>query len=108
MRPDQMAGRERAAETQLAGQHARRDDASELPSVVARRGGVRAADTEEVEAGGLGLKDGAAADGADFDARHRDGDLEVAFEAVFGISGRKGVGEGDRKGRKGVLTCASR
>jgi hypothetical protein len=37
---------------------------------------VWAADAEEVEHGSLRLEDGAAAEGADFDAGHADGDLE--------------------------------
>jgi hypothetical protein len=43
---------------------------------------VCAADAEEVEHGGLGLEDGAAAYGSDFDGGHGDGDLEVAVYTV--------------------------
>jgi len=39
---------------------------------------VCAAHAKEVEHGGLGREEGTAADGADFDAGHGDGDLEVA------------------------------
>jgi hypothetical protein len=38
-------------------------------------------DAEEVEHGGLGLEDGTATNGADFDGRHGHGDLEVAIYA---------------------------
>ena len=45
---------------------------------------MRAANTEKIEHGGLRLEDSATADGADFDAGHADGDLEVTVEAVGG------------------------
>jgi hypothetical protein len=34
----------------------------------------------------LGLEDGSAADGADFDGGHGDGDLEVSFQAGMNVS----------------------
>jgi len=43
---------------------------------------VCAAYAEEVEHGCLGLENGAAANGADLDGRHGDGDLEVSVEAA--------------------------
>jgi len=67
MRPHQMPRTQRAIQTQFTGQHTRRNDARELARVVAGGCGVCAADAEKVEHGGLGLEDGAAADGADFD-----------------------------------------
>lgn len=84
---DEMAGGQGRAEGEFAGEDAGGDDLGELAGVVAGRGGVRAADAEHVEHGGLGLEDGAAADGADFDAGHGDGDLEVAVEAAEGRRG---------------------
>ena len=78
---DQMARSQGAAKTQLTRQHAGGNDASELTSVVARVSGVSAFDTEEIEHGLLGFEDGAAADGADFDAGHGDADLEVPVVA---------------------------
>lgn len=75
---DQVAGGEGGAQGQFAGEDTRGDDFGELLGVGARGGGVGAADAEEVEHSGLGLEDGAAADGADFDRGHGDGDLEVA------------------------------
>jgi hypothetical protein len=54
-------------ETKFASEDARGNDARKLARVVAGRGGVCAANAEEVEHGGLGLEDSAAADGADFD-----------------------------------------
>lgn len=82
MGPDKVTRGKRAAETQLARQHAGGDNAREAAGVLAGAGGVRAADAEHVEHGGLGLQDGAAAEGADFDRGHGDGDLEGAAEAV--------------------------
>lgn len=61
VRPDEMSRRERAAERELAGQHAGRDDARQAPGVLAGVGGVRPADAEHLEHGGLRLEDGAAA-----------------------------------------------
>ena len=82
MRSNQMTRRQRSIQTQFTRQHSRGDDTRELSRVVARAFGVRAAHAQEVEAGGLGLEDGAAADGADFDGGHGDGDVEVAVVAV--------------------------
>ena len=75
---------QRAIQTQFTSKYTRGDDARELPCVVAWSGGMRAAHAEQVEHGGLGLEDGAAADCADFDGGHRDGDLEVAVYAGRG------------------------
>ena len=44
------------------------------------------ADAEKVEHGCLRFEDCAATDGADFDARHGYGDLEVAVEAGKSVS----------------------
>lgn len=82
VRLHQVSGREGRAERQFARQDAGGDDARELARVVARLAGVGAAHAEQVEHGGLGLEDGAAAYGADFDARHRDGDVQGAVEAA--------------------------
>jgi hypothetical protein len=75
VRPDEVAG----------GEGACGDDLGELLGVLTRSGGVGAAHAEEVKHGCLGLEDGAAADGADFDRRHGDGNLEVSFEAGVGL-----------------------
>jgi hypothetical protein len=42
---------------------------------------MSAAHAKKVEHGCLGLKNCSAANGADLDGRHGDGDLEVAFQA---------------------------
>jgi hypothetical protein len=81
MRFDQMARTQRGVERKFAGEDTSSDDTRELARVVAWGGGVSAAHAEEVEHSGLGLEDGAAANGADFDGGHGDGDLEVAFYA---------------------------
>jgi len=78
MRSDQMASCQSRAKREFTSKNTSGDDAGELPSVGAGGGHVSAADAEEVEHGGLGLEDGAAADGADFDRGHGDGDLEAA------------------------------
>jgi hypothetical protein len=70
VRLDEMARAQRGIQTELACEDAGGDDARELTRVVARCGWVGAADAEEVEHGGLGLEDGAATDGANFDAGH--------------------------------------
>jgi hypothetical protein len=97
VRFDKVARAQGAVEGQFTGQDARGNDARELARVVAGRGLVGAAHAEQVEHGGLGLEDGAAANGADFDGRHRDGDLEVAVDAgKFVRWGLRNVGEGKR------------
>lgn len=80
---DKMAGGQSAAETEFAGEGGGGDDACELAGVGAGAGRVRAFDAEQVEHGHLRFEDGAAADGADFDARHGNADLEVAVQARF-------------------------
>lgn len=84
---DQMTGGEGGAEAQFAGKHGGAHDAGQFAGVFAGRGRVGAAHAEEVEHAGLRFQDGAAADGADFDAGHGDGDLEVVVGAVVGVSG---------------------
>jgi hypothetical protein len=84
---DKVTSAQGAVEGKFTSQHTRGNDTGELARVVAWRGGVSAADAEEVEHSRLGLEDGAAADGADFDGGHGDGDLEVAFYAGGGVSG---------------------
>lgn len=81
MRLHEVARGQRGAQGEFAREHAGGDDAGELACVVAWVRGVGAAHAEEVEHGGLGLEDGAAADRADFDAGHGDGDLEGAVVA---------------------------
>lgn len=80
---DQMSRRQSGAEAEFAGQDRRAHDPCEFAGVFTWGGGVGATHAEEVEHAGLGFQDGAAADGADFDAGHGDGDLEVP-----GIAGR--------------------
>ena len=78
MRLHQMARRQRRTQRQFARKHTSSNDASELARVVAGVSGMGAAHAQQVEHGGLRLEDGAAADGADFDRGHADGDLEGA------------------------------
>lgn len=79
---DKVASRESAAKGQLAGQGGCGNDASEAAGIFTGGGGVGSANAEHVEHGGLGLEDGAATEGADFNGRHGDGDLERAAEAA--------------------------
>ena len=76
MRLNQMSGRQSRTERKLASKNSGGDYASELSCIIARIRGVRASDAKEVEHSALWLEDGAATDGADFDAGHADGDLE--------------------------------
>lgn len=76
-----MTGSKRSVQAQLTGQDRGRDDAGELAGVVTWVSRVRAANAEKIQHGGLGLEDGAAADGADFNGGHGDGDVEVAVMA---------------------------
>ena len=64
---DEVASAESAVEGEFACEDAGGDDAGELAGVVAGGFLVGAADAQEVEHGGLGLEDCAAADCADFD-----------------------------------------
>lgn len=70
MRLHEMSRREGRAEREFTRKDSGADDAGELLGVSAGVGWVRASYAEEVEHGGLGFEDGAAADGADFDAGH--------------------------------------
>ena len=81
MRLDKMTGAQSAVERQLSSENAGTDDAGKLACVVTRSLLVRAAYAKEVQHSGLGLKDGTAANGADLNRGHGDGDLEVAVDA---------------------------
>jgi hypothetical protein len=47
---------------------------------------MRASDAEEVKHSGLGLEDRATTEGANFDGRHGDRDLEVTVETVIALA----------------------
>jgi hypothetical protein len=66
MRLDKMARTKRRIKRQFTRQDTSSDDTSELARVVTGGGGMGAADAEEVEHGGLGFEDCAAAYGAYF------------------------------------------
>jgi hypothetical protein len=76
-----MTSAQSAVERQLSSENASTDDAGKLACVVTRNLLVRAAYAEEVQHSGLGLKDGTAANGADLNGGHGDGDLKVAVDA---------------------------
>ena len=81
MRLDKMTSAKSAVERQLSSENTGTDDAGKLACVITRGLLVRAAYAKEVKHGGLGLKDGTAANSADLDGGHGDGDLEVAVDA---------------------------
>lgn len=105
MRLHQMSRCQRRAETQFPSQDCRAHDPCQFAGVFPRRGGVRAADTEEVEHAGLCFEDGAPADRANFDARHRDGDLQIAAVAGGQVSMVREKGGEGRHGT-GLLTSS--
>lgn len=84
MRFDKVTSAQGGVQRQLSSKNTSADDASELASVVARGFLMGAADAQEVEHRGLGLENGAAADGADFNTGHGNGDLEVAVDTGVG------------------------
>lgn len=77
---DQVAGSKGTAEGQFTSQDCRGNDAGKAAGVVARVGGVRSSDTEQLQHGALGVQDGATTESADFQRGHGDGDLERAAE----------------------------
>ena len=86
---DQVSGSKCGTETQFAGEHGRSHDTGQATRVLAGIGGVGATDAKHVEHAGLCLEDGAAADGADFDGGHRDGNLEVTVVTLYGGKGKR-------------------
>lgn len=76
-----MSSSQGRAQREFSSKHTSADYSRELAGVVSWIRWVRTAHAEEVEHGGLGLEDCAAAEGADFDGGHGDGNLEVAAEA---------------------------
>jgi hypothetical protein len=78
---DEVAGGEGGAEGELAREDGGGDDACERAGVLAGVGEMGPAHAEQVEHRTLRVQDGAAAEGADFDGGHGDGDLEGAAEA---------------------------
>jgi len=81
VRLDEVAGGEGGAEGELAREDGGGDDACERAGVLAGTGEVGPAHAEQVEHRTLRVQDGTAAEGADFDGGHGDGDLERAAEA---------------------------
>ena len=85
MRLDKMTSAQSAVERQLSSENASTNDAGKLACVVTRSLLVRAAYAKEVQHSGLRLKDSTAANGADLDGGHGDGDLEVTVDADVGL-----------------------
>lgn len=75
---DQVASSEGAAERQFACQDSRGNDSGKSAGIVTRVGGMGSPDAEKFQHRALRIQDGAAAESADFQRRHRDGDLERA------------------------------
>lgn len=82
----QMTCRQCTTQREFTGKNTSSNDASEFACVVARVCGMRAADTKHIKTCGLGLENGAAAEGADFNGRHGDADLKVAAKTDSHIS----------------------
>lgn len=72
---DKVTGRKGGAKTELTRENGGGNDAGELASVLTRGGGVRSADSQEVQHGTLGFEDGTSANSADFDGGHGHGNL---------------------------------
>lgn len=81
VRFDKVARSKCGAQAQLSRKNSGSDNSSKLPSIVTWVGGVGTTDTEQIKHGRLSFKNSATTDCADFDRRHRHGDLEVAIEA---------------------------
>lgn len=77
----QMTGCQRRAERQLACEDGCANNTGKASCVVARVGGVRSAHAKKVKHGRLSFEDCTAANGADFDTGHGDGDLKIATDA---------------------------
>ena len=86
MRLDQVASSKSRAKRKLTGQDSRRDDAGQPPGVFAGASRVRTTDTQHVEHGCLRLENRTAAQGANFERRHRDGDLQGSTEAIHELA----------------------
>lgn len=78
---DEVTGGKGRAEGELAREDGGGDNACERAGVLAGVGEVGPTHAEQVEHRTLGVQDGAAAESADFDGWHRDGDLKGAAEA---------------------------
>lgn len=78
---DEVAGGEGRAEGELARENGGGDDPCERAGVLTGVGEIGPAHAKQVEHCTLRVQDGAAAEGADFDGGHGDGDLEGAAEA---------------------------
>lgn len=83
--PDKVTGSKGTAEAELASQNTSGDDSSQLPSIIARICGVSPSNTKEIEHSALRLEDCPPSNCADFDARHRNADLEVAIVTVIAL-----------------------
>lgn len=66
VRLDEMTRTQRTIQTEFTRKHTCGNDAGKLPCIVTRGGWVSATHAEEVKHGGLGLENGATANGANF------------------------------------------
>lgn len=97
--PDQMTGSEGGHEAQLTGQHGGADHSGQLGGVLARVSRMRPLDPKHLQARGLGRKDSSTANGADLDAGHGAGDVEVLPPLPPGLHQRDAVGAANCLGR---------
>ena len=79
--PDEVTGRESAAERQLTGKHSGSHNAGKTASILARMSRVWAANAQHVEHSGLRVENGTSTKSADLERRHGDGDLERTTKA---------------------------
>ena len=75
VRLHQMSRGQRRTQREFASKYTCSYNSRKLSSIVARVGGMRATDTEQIEHCCLRLEDGATTNSTDLDARHGHGDL---------------------------------
>lgn len=78
----EVTGRKSRAKTEFSSEDTSCNNTSELPCVISRICGVWSTHTEQIEHGGLRLEDGSSTNRADFDTRHRYGNLKATTQAA--------------------------
>lgn len=79
---DQVASSKGTAKRQFTCQDSRGNNSGKSSGIVTRVGGMRAPNAEKFQHRALRIQDGSATESADFQRRHRDGDLERATKTV--------------------------
>lgn len=78
----EMTGSQSTAKRKLTSENSSGHNAGQPPGVLTWAGGVGTADAEQVEHGGLGIKDSATTERANLNGGHGDGDLQGPTEAT--------------------------